>query len=431
MARTLAYTERPGMLETLPSSERTARRRTRRAVVIVQGDLGRSPRMQYHAYALAVNGVQVDLVGFAGAGLPSIVRHQPGIAPHAVEDFPVATHDALYAVRAAWRALRQMVRLGRTLNGIPAADLVLVQTPPSVPATLLGWMFARRRHARVVLDWHNLGWTLFAIKAGRAPVALLRSIERWIGTRADAHVCVSRAMQSHLAAFIGREAAVVYDRAPEWFDRPDEERQRHVRRRLFEQSGLIGAESANARLLVSPTSFTGDEDLHLLIDAADTLEGVRGALPRGFPRLLVVATGAGEGRADFDARAAARPRDALVTVRTAWVEPDDYPALLASADAGVCTHRSSSGFDLPMKVADMFGAGLPVIALAYPALAERVRDGQTGLLFRDAASLARTWKTLVAPGGEATLAALRRASAAAGQERWLEGWNLEAAPTLM
>ena len=63
--------------------------------------------------------------------------------------------------------------------------------------------------------------------------------------------------------------------------------------------------------------------------------------------------------------------------------------MVGSADLGLCLHRSSSGLDIPMKVADLFGAGVPVCALDYGAcLAERVRHGDNGVLFSTGRQLA-------------------------------------------
>ena len=39
----------------------------KRACIVVLGDIGRSPRMQYHALSLAKEGFEVDIIGYAGS----------------------------------------------------------------------------------------------------------------------------------------------------------------------------------------------------------------------------------------------------------------------------------------------------------------------------------------------------------------------------
>jgi beta-1,4-mannosyltransferase len=53
-----------------------------RVTVAVLGDLGRSPRMLYHALSLADSGADVDLVGYAEHALPTAVRTHPRIHVH-------------------------------------------------------------------------------------------------------------------------------------------------------------------------------------------------------------------------------------------------------------------------------------------------------------------------------------------------------------
>ena len=103
-----------------------------------------------------------------------------------------------------------------------------------------------------------------------------------------------------------------------------------------------------------------------------------------FPGLLILLTGKGALRELYEARIAGLGLR-RVGLRTLWLSPQEYPVLLGSADLGLCLHRSASGVDLPMKISDMFGCGLPVCAFDYgPCLAEQVRHGENGLLFSNA-----------------------------------------------
>jgi beta-1,4-mannosyltransferase len=144
-------------------------------------------------------------------------------------------------------------------------------------------------------------------------------------------------------------------------------------------------------------------------------------------------TGEGQRRTEFERRFAGLPAR-RVQLRTRWLEPEDYPRIVGSADLGLCLHRSSSGVDIPMKVVDLFGAGVPVFALDYGAcLAERVRHGVNGRLFSNAGQLADlmfdTFETF--PGESAELERLRKGARRSAHPTWEEAWSSEARPVLL
>jgi beta-1,4-mannosyltransferase len=154
---------------------------------------------------------------------------------------------------------------------------------------------------------------------------------------------------------------------------------------------------------------------------------------RRFPDLVILVTGDGNRRAEFERRFAGLPAR-RVQLRTRWLEPEDYPRIVGSADLGLCLHRSSSGVDIPMKVADLFGAGVPVFALDYGAcLAERVRHGVNGRLFSNARQLADLLFDLFEtfPAESSELDKLRNGARRSAHPTWEEGWTAEARPLLL
>ena len=394
----------------------------RRATVLVFGDLGRSPRMLAHAQALAAAGWRVALVGYPDSPVESAVAGSPLIRIHPVRTFRRCPEGAPRLVFLLWSLLRlgwaQLQALWTMLVSTPRPHVVIAQNPPAVPTLFVGRLASRLRRARFVIDWHNFGYSMLALRMGESSAAagLLRRYEGSAGRRADGHLCVSRAMASALASQLGvRGAGVLYDR-PVSLAAP---LARPARRAILAQ--LFPGVPDDALVLHCPTSWTDDEDVGMLLDAVALHDRAPGA------PVFAVITGRGPRRQEGEARIAALPL-ARGQIRTAFLSPEDYRRLLAAADCGVSLHRSSSGVDLPMKLVDFFGAGTPALALDYgPCLAEQVVDGREALLFRDVDGLAARIAEIADP---ARLESLRSAVRPAWSETWVHAWNRVCPPLL-
>jgi len=397
--------------------------------------------MLYHARALAASGVDVDLVGFEGTPLPKSISSDSRISIHRLNPATLrrgAFSGSTYAVAGLLDAVRQGFRLWRVLRQLPPPNLVLVQNPPAFPTLLVAWFSLRRRGVRFVIDWHNLGFTLLRLRLGQwhPAVRFARWFERRDARRADANLSVSRGLAAFLESRFGvQHTRVLYDRPASAFVPIERAERERFRQALFAR---LGVHTGVVGFVVCPTSWTEDEDFDLIIDAVPWLEErIRGweaaSSGRRFPDLVVLVTGDGARRAEFERRFAGLPAR-RVQLRARWLEPEDYPRVVGSADLGLCLHRSSSGLDIPMKVADLFGAGVPVCALDYGAcLAERVRHGDNGLLFSTARQLADVLFDLFEtyPADQSSLDRLRNGARKSARPTWEEGWVREAKPVLL
>ena len=117
--------------------------------------------------------------------------------------------------------------------------------------------------------------------------------------------------------------------------------------------------------MVSSTSWTPDEDFQVLLDAiVESDKLLKSSRSDRLRKIVFFITGKGPLRRKFEQQIQ-ELQLRFFNVITVWLEPEAYPKLLAAADLGISLHTSSSGVDLPMKIIDMLGSGLPVCAFYY------------------------------------------------------------------
>ncbi|KAJ3006437.1 mannosyltransferase [Thoreauomyces humboldtii] len=428
-----------------------------RVLVLVLGDIGRSPRTQYHAVSLAREGFHVHLVGYAGT--PALPEVREAVSARKItlhhlptpRKLPASGPRVVYLVRAVLRTLRQITQLMRVmLWDVPSPGHILVQNPPAVPTLLLAQYARLGLEARLVIDWHNFGFSIMALTLGSrsAIVRLAETYERLVGRYADAHICVSEAMGVCLKRDwrVRGKVVTLYDKSPEEFRKLD----KHEVHELMSRYTFVGVEMRSSTsvspsilttcqskgsvsylpsrpaLLVSSTSWTEDEDFGILLEALREYDAGYDDADGPLPDVVLVITGKGPLKQFYsDAFHALAMRH--VRILTAWLPAEDYPLLLGAADLGISLHTSSSGLDLPMKIVDMFGCGLPVCAVDYPCLRELVVDRENGRAFSTPKELCAQLQELLRDfKGDMTtpgLAMLQKGTEAFASRRWHGEWK--------
>lgn len=166
--------------------------------VVVLGDIGRSPRMQYHSLSLAEHGHKVDIVGYGETQPFENLKLTPSISYHYLVPYPNLRISRLlnYAVKTIWQSLTLLF----TLFIIRRPDIILVQNPPAVPTLVICWLFKCLVRAKLIIDWHNYAHTIMALSVGKnnSLVQVTKKLESIIGKKADGSFCVTNAMKNDL-----------------------------------------------------------------------------------------------------------------------------------------------------------------------------------------------------------------------------------------
>ncbi|TQB72762.1 mannosyltransferase [Monascus purpureus] len=378
--------------------------------ILVLGDIGRSPRMQYHALSIAKHGGQVDIIGYnESEPHPDILSH-PGISI-----VPLPPHPAAL----------------QTSNKLLFLAFGPLKNPPSIPSLAVASLVCFLRNTSLIIDWHNFGYSILALKLGTGhPLTQLSKwYERTFCKYATAHICVTQAMVSILKKDFALKAPLLplHDRPASHFQPiPDNHARREFLVSLPEaQSVRECLESGNVQVVVSSTSWTPDEDFSILIDALCQYSEFASTTKPYLPQILAIITGKGPQKDMYLEKiscleAAGKLKKA--TIRTAWLSVSDYAQLLASASLGVSLHTSSSGVDLPMKVVDMFGAGLPVAGWSrFEAWPELVTEGVNGMGFGSSGELSAILVDLL--GNPNKLEKLRAGAERESSRRWDDEWD--------
>ncbi|KAG8982260.1 mannosyltransferase [Tulasnella sp. 427] len=449
--------------------------------------------MMYHAESFAKDGFETTIAGYKGTSPTPSLLTAPGIGFQylsAPPKLPGKLFVILAPVKVAVQVLSLMYAL--IVVGRPP-EFILVQNPPSIPTLAIVQLASWLRGSQLIIDWHNLGYSILALKLGQRHflVRIAKWFERTFGRTAYAHLFVTNAMKERLEKDwdLQGQKIVLHDRPPARFHRASATEAHelflrippfvpdlssnfappiHPPRSTIRTAVTSGtapplgdAFSGSASpvatfrpdrpaLLISSTSWTEDEDFGILIQALKQYEMEARTRSkseqRSLPRLLMVVTGKGPLRDSYMRQVLGMERSEKwewVRCRSMWVEAADYPLLLGAADLGVSLHSSSSALDLPMKVVDMFGCGLPVCALDFACLDELVQDGQNGRVFKSADELAKQIMDLLSgfPDSTQELNRLRshfetthgpRTSPPANREwlSWEENWNAVIKPIL-
>ena len=357
-------------------------------LAIVLGDVGHSPRTLSHCTAANLSGITGYLVGYDISPIHSEAKKHINIIN--IPAYPKFLQCVLpkypnFLLKAVYNSLCLAFTILFKCYMTKYSKIIL-QNPPSIPTLAILGILKFICNYEFIIDWHNYGYTIMkANKQNSTFVKLCESYEFLFARLADFHFTVTESMKKDLSRRAGIDSSkitVLYDKPSPQFRSTN-----HQTNRIISQI-LPNFAEENLPIIISSTSWTKDEDFSLFFDALEEYENI--AQVQNLPKIGVIITGKGPEK-DYYMKKIFDDRGETgwnhIRWNFPWLKADDYPKILNAASIGVCLHASSSGLDLPMKVVDMLGSGLPVLALNYQSIEELVIPNINGELFNNTEEL--------------------------------------------
>jgi beta-1,4-mannosyltransferase len=384
----------------------------------------------------------VDLIGYSGSQPCDEVLKHPNIRLCLLPELEIPKYFSSFFLRSVYKTIVQLwVLFSLLMFKIPRPSYILCQNPPAIPLLAIALIVSIFRRSKFVIDWHNYGYTWMAVNRPGSSllVGFYRIYEKIFGKLANNALCVSKAMKEDLSKNWGINAHVLHDLPQKFFKRTSRIDQaalfnRHAWGKLENGENAFFLPNGSQRqdrpvLLVSSTSWTADEDFSVLLDAVAACDARATKEKKQFPPVRFVVTGKGDLQAFYQQKIS-ELKLSHFTFYTEFLSYADYAKLLGSADLGVSLHFSSSKLDLPMKVVDMFGSELPVIAYDYGCLSELVQNGKNGFTFTNTQQLADILYENVSklPSDTTTIDRFRQEIQTFKKTKWEDTWAQAALP---
>ncbi|OWB82714.1 hypothetical protein B5S33_g1342 [[Candida] boidinii] len=417
-------------------------------IIIVLGDLGHSPRMLNHVSSFLKLGYRVKLCGYLESDIEFNLfngededgnKYRSNLS---ISEIKVIKNDFKlpYIIFGILKILIQIFELIKLLVGLITEETryILIQNPPSIPLLFIICLlkYIKYPFLNLIIDWHNLNFTILNLRfknEDHIVIRFLKNYEKYLSFKfSDLNLTVS----SKLKEFLINEFKINEDKIVLVYDKPikqifktltigDEDSERLCIINSHQEIFVNGFDIGKDKILITSTSFTEDEDFDLLIKSLINLEQyLQDSNYTG--RIYMVITGKGPKRDYYMNLIKQETSFKKIIVKNVWLKIEEYPKLLKISDLGISLHYSSSGLDLPMKIVDLFGCGIPVISMNFPSISELVEDNVNGLILKDNHSdieLFEKIKSLIIDSDTKLYDKLKTNCLIASEKNWDDEWT--------